>query len=112
MSCVNRRMIQEKECPIHGLTTHRSKTCLKCASEKRAKKPKKVPTSTRKHCDVCNKEARHVNDKCMSCAEQALYNTAVCEIHGETRFRAKKCCKCRSEEMKARRAAKKNEITK
>lgn len=113
MACVNKAMITVKTCPVHGESKHRGQTCSKCAGAKRKKKSKSVPVVERKLCLTCHKEARHVDGKCMPCKEQALYNTAVCETHGETKFRGKKCCMCHAEMMKLRRAEKKkNEITK
>lgn len=107
MSCTNRKMYHEKECPIHGLTKFRGNTCMKCVAAKKPKKPKKVHVTERKYCDKCQKETRHVDGKCMSCVEKALYHQAECPIHGLTKFRANKCCACRAAKMREDRKRKK-----
>lgn len=107
MSCTNKKMYHEKECPIHGLTKFRGNTCMKCVSAKKPKKPKKVHVTERKYCDKCKKDTRHVDGKCMSCAERALYHQAECPIHGLTKFRANKCCACRAAKMREDRKRKK-----
>lgn len=38
MSCLNRSMYKMKECPVHGLTKFRGKTCMKCSAAKRKAK--------------------------------------------------------------------------
>lgn len=109
MSCINKKMYHEKECPIHGLTKFRGNTCMKCVSAKKPKKPKKVHVTERKYCDKCKKDTRHVDGKCMSCVERALYHQAECPIHGLTKFRANKCCACRAAKMREDRKRKKLE---
>lgn len=109
MACTNRKMYHEKECPIHGLTKFRGNTCMKCVAAKKPKKPKNVHVTERKYCDKCQKETRHVDGKCMSCVEKALYHQAECPIHGLTKFRANKCCACRAAKMREDRKRKKLE---
>ena len=41
MSCKEQALYKELECPIHGLTKHRGKTCCKCRSEKQKLKRQK-----------------------------------------------------------------------
>lgn len=94
-------------CVKHGITDFIGKSCCKCEiTNKPSRKKEKVIEY--RVCDTCNKEARHVDNECMSCKEQALYKTLECDVHGLTKHRGKTCCKCRSEEMKRRRQEKKN----
>ena len=34
MSCKEQKLYKNLECPIHGLTKHRGKTCCKCRAER------------------------------------------------------------------------------
>lgn len=114
VKCVRQASIKIKQCPIHGETKFRGNTCCKCSSAKlkkekpvKIKKPKKETIVERKVCDICHKEARHINGLCQSCKEQSLYNEKVCAIHGLTRHRGNKCCECRAQKMREERARKK-----
>lgn len=107
MPCLNRSMITEKVCSVHGLTKFRGNTCCQCSADKRPKKEPKQKIIEHKICSTCKKNARHVDGKCMSCKEQALYKELECPIHGLTKHRGKTCCQCRSEKMRQKREEKK-----
>lgn len=112
MGCASRRNMTKRICPIHGETTFMGDRCMKCIAAKKPKKPKKKHVTTRVFCDKCGKVTRHVDGKCMSCKERALYHQDTCPIHGLTKFRGKKCCACRAAKMREDRKRKKAENAK
>lgn len=129
--CVNQRTVTKKRCEIHGLTKFQGDKCCRCIqsvtiqwcdecggeTKWRYGKCLKTPApskrftpkkeTSRAYCSLCQKETRHVNDKCMSCVEKSLYNQQNCPKHGLTKFRAKTCCACRAEKMRAQRKQRK-----
>lgn len=119
LRCLRSSKMTVDMCPIHGETKFRSGVCCKCTSSvlikpkvQKVKKAKSKTTIERKYCESCQKEARHINNKCQSCYEKSLYNEQECPIHGITKFRANKCCACRAEKMRNDRARKKQEMKK
>lgn len=109
--------LSDKECPLHGITTHAGNTCCKCTSEKSiSTKECKKHGTTKFIGEKCRKclntskisikncikhgDVKHINNNCYKCADSSFKSELKnCEIHGVTAYVFDKCSKCSSNSL-------------
>lgn len=81
--------LEMKECPTHGLTKHRGKSCGRCESQK---------SFSMQQCEI-HGLVKHRKGICVSCTNAGIVSMGECEVHGLVKFQGSRCASCTNEAL-------------